>query len=711
MGRIPPADLRAVAFLALVSAAIQLPFLDRGLSPIDEGSMLAIADALRGGDVLYRDRATFISPLMYEWMALLLDAFGPRLAVGRWFQLAVFSGTALAVYGVLRAFGSRRLALLAALSVCALKPLALPLWTIPNYNQLAVLLALVALGAVLLQLRAPGPGRLAAAGTAIGLCVLTKLSLGAGAALACAASVGLAAWQRSPGPSRVLRDLALLTAAACLPVAAMLGYYAAQGALGALFDRTLLALGGVGSEMRVPLPSPWPWRGDGDEIFRLQYEYYPPPLFTWMLLREFDLYATPLGRVCEALVKLAYYGPLLATAAGFAIAFRELRGGRGEAACRWLLIAGFSALAYGSTAHRLDLAHVLSIAPAPLIVCAAEVARLRRGRARVGAVLLCAWALAGGLAAAAVFDTHDTPLETPRGRLRASHQEVSDAAALLAFLEQTPREERVLLMRTLPLFYFLADRPIVSPFDLFLPAYLRPGEDERFADRLRQVDAVVYNPNELLGIPSPITEFAPRTARALADGFEVSRQLAPTLLLLEPRAGGPERRPVVAEIAREPERVGTGARAGRVEHTSWLVYPVVTTRLLRGDRAVCMQYPHRVAAGEVLSVRPMFEHLAWTDRHWPDAARRVIASVHLRAGGVDTPLFVEERRAGPPGPPLELSLEAWAGRSALLRFCAQRPRGDSEARGIASFGWADPRILAGAATRPRAHQTTPGFSM
>ena len=62
MARISRGDFRALALLGISSLLIQLPFLDRALSPIDEGSMLAIAESLSGGEVLYRDRATFISP-------------------------------------------------------------------------------------------------------------------------------------------------------------------------------------------------------------------------------------------------------------------------------------------------------------------------------------------------------------------------------------------------------------------------------------------------------------------------------------------------------------------------------------------------------------------------------------------------------------------------------------------------------------------------
>ena len=177
-GSISRDDRRAVALLGVASLLLQLPFLDRGLSPIDEGSMLAIAEALAGGDVLYRDRATFISPLMYEWMGLLLRTFGSHLLVGRLFQLLVFSGVVTLVYAILRYFVTPRWAVLSASALCVLKPLALPLWTIPNYNQLGMFFALAATAATLRHLHRPGWAGLVCAGVAIGLTVVTKVSLG-----------------------------------------------------------------------------------------------------------------------------------------------------------------------------------------------------------------------------------------------------------------------------------------------------------------------------------------------------------------------------------------------------------------------------------------------------------------------------------------------------------------------------------------------------
>jgi hypothetical protein len=192
-----------------------------------------------------------------------------------------------------------------------------------------------------------------------------------------------------------------------------------------------------------------------------------------------------------------------------------------------------------------------------------------------------------------------------------------------------------------------------------------------------------------MGMPKPITEFAPLTARVLADRFEIARILSPTAIVLEPRARIAQRATVV-DIAGSFDRISTRARGGRVRATSWIVYPVVTTVLERKDRATCFTYPHRVSTGEILSARPMFKHEAWTRRHWRTAARRARFEIAALRDGSAEELYAADRTAGPPGAPVEVSLERYAGSLVELRFCARRLRGIG---GKATVGWADPRIL------------------
>ena len=97
-------------WLALILVTLQLPFLGRGVSFYDEGSILAIAEGLSHGDALYRDRVTNMGPLVYEMMGLLMRLFGPDILLGRVLQGFVFIGCGLAIYQILRDLGSARAA-------------------------------------------------------------------------------------------------------------------------------------------------------------------------------------------------------------------------------------------------------------------------------------------------------------------------------------------------------------------------------------------------------------------------------------------------------------------------------------------------------------------------------------------------------------------------------------------------------------------------
>ena len=68
------------------------------------------------------------------------------------------------------------------------------------------------------------------------------------------------------------------------------------------------------------------------------------------------------------------------------------------------------------------------------------------------------------------------------------------------------------------------------------------------------LDLVVYNPNDSIGIPKPITQFAPLTARALADRFEIEKALNPTAFVLKPRLPARRAELVAVPVAKSASR-------------------------------------------------------------------------------------------------------------------------------------------------------------
>ena len=81
--------------LAIVSIAIQLPFLHLGFSELDEGSILTIAEGISKGDRLYTDHPSAIAPLTYEVLGLAFRVSGPSVECARWIEAATVSYTHL----------------------------------------------------------------------------------------------------------------------------------------------------------------------------------------------------------------------------------------------------------------------------------------------------------------------------------------------------------------------------------------------------------------------------------------------------------------------------------------------------------------------------------------------------------------------------------------------------------------------------------------
>ena len=77
----PPAGTWSAAVaagIALLALLAQLPILGRGVVPLDEGQLVAIAERLRQGEVLYRDVYTGIFPGIYYLTALLFGHYSLR---------------------------------------------------------------------------------------------------------------------------------------------------------------------------------------------------------------------------------------------------------------------------------------------------------------------------------------------------------------------------------------------------------------------------------------------------------------------------------------------------------------------------------------------------------------------------------------------------------------------------------------------------------
>jgi hypothetical protein len=674
--------------LGAASLVVQVPFLARGLSHLDEGSMLAIADGLERGERLYADRVTLLAPLAYELLAALFGLLGPSLVVGRALQAFVFTGCVLLVHAILRELAGPRAAFWGAIAFLALKPLAFPMWTIVNYSQLAMLFACSGILACLGHLaRRRGPWLLAT-GVGIGLTLATKQNLGAllAVAVACALLLEGRAPGRDPGSlrSRVTR----VGAGVALVIGGLGAAYARRGTLGALLDRAILGFGAFPAANWIPPPG----LGLGPDDWRAWTFCYLPSSLVGLGLE--GRLALPPGWavVLQPLVVAVYALPFLfAGLAAFAFGARGSPARTSNAArSGGALVLVFCASAHASMLYRADWAHLMNVYPAAILLAGVGLApwcrRLRVARIATAA-LLAAWLAAGLALAALVIGSYRSPVESPRGRILELPLAAAEANRVLEYASGRPAGERLAFLPAAPLYAFLAERRLALPFDFLLPGILTERDDARVAEGLRGVGRIVYQPGTNPSVRVPITEYAPRSAARLAREFGVERILGRGALVLAPRL-----QPAEAASLDLVDRVRPAPEAeSGVARRSWMMYRVLAARLDAQHGPVCFDLSHEVRRGDVVAFVPMLHPDTWWWERADPGRTRARFEVRARgAGGAELRVYDEEIAAEPPVH-ARAALDALPDGRTGLRFCVSRAGAGPGATTL-SAGWGELRI-------------------
>jgi 4-amino-4-deoxy-L-arabinose transferase-like glycosyltransferase len=700
-------ERQSIACWALLVTAtlVQLPFLERGLAPLDEGSILAIADALRSGARLYVDRITPLAPLTYELLAWLFALFGTHLGVARLLQAGTFVACVLVAYAILRPLVGWRWAAAGAAALLPLKAFGFPLWTIVNYSQLAMLVCLMALALLLRFLAGGGRGWIAAAGIATGLAVATKQNLGLLLGAVLAATLLLQGGAPARRPRARAADIAILGSGAAAVLAVVLLAYAAAGSLGELLHRTLVNAASLTPHYAVALPDLRIWSLDAERFGPKAFAYFPSPLFAMALAGKLPL---TLGVVAvELLVKVAYFLPPVLIAVGLlGLAAERWRGGGAYPWSGQALVIGFGAVAYASMLYRADWTHLMNVYPALLLALVVLMARARRARpllGRAAALLLLTWIGAGAALGALILREYRWPVETARGRLLALESEAAAARARLAHLAAQAPGDRVLLLRAEPLYAFLADRPIPIPFDLVLPGILDGADDARVAIGLRDVDQVLYEPRGIPTVPAPITRYAPATSSVLATRFRPQAVLARGPIVLEPLAQDPFGSMATDLLEAFSNDLATGRTerdAPAVQRTSWLFYRVLE---IEGEaEAGCLAAVYGAKAGERFVVIPMLPPEAWALPARAPEPATIRVEVRVASPRKDSSLGAARTlQRGDLPAPIDIPLDDFAGERVTIELCARTlPDGGRRLR----LGWAEPRVVAGPSTPATPHR-------
>jgi len=247
--------LDALLVLGLSFAFLRL--LPDSFSVYDEGTLADTAERVYRGEVLYRDVFAYWNPGGFWLGALLFKLAGVSVQTLR-ISLAVFgAAAAVGVWRLARDHTGRILAVLAGL--CA--PLVCyPVWYEASSHWYSTFTGIAA--AVALTRCFSGRHMSLAVFTTGVLCAITFIMLQpVGAFLSAAIGIALVwdgAWALAPRAAA--KRLALLAFGALVPIAAMYGYFAFKGALGAmLYDTILFNLHNYRSTLHADYGYSGPW--------------------------------------------------------------------------------------------------------------------------------------------------------------------------------------------------------------------------------------------------------------------------------------------------------------------------------------------------------------------------------------------------------------------------------------------------------------------
>ncbi len=681
------------------SIAVQIPFAQRSISLLDEGSILAIADALAAGDRLYADHVTPLAPLTYELVGALFRAFGSSLLTARILAMAAFAGCVLLAVAILARVVSARAALLAGVALLAVKPLGYPLWTIVNYSQVALTLALAAIWLLQQAIAQQRARSWLVTGLAIGCTGLAKQNLGAIVAICAFAIATLDAIRTAPHVRRVLLGRGvLLTAGIAIPWALAVARSVELGSTSDFFTQAVSGLSTLTEAYSVPLPPAGAWSDRPDDLGRLAFAYFPASLVQLVLEGRLSLSSPWLVPGLELWVKIMYLLPI-ASGVG-ALGWLARRRGEHVRESQRGAVVLFGMLAYASMLYRADWAHLSNVSPALICLVAMALATVVPPQiARwTTALLLALWLGVAGVATWAVFAGDRVPVQTPRGIFVGSPDRAQDLERVVAWTTQRKQTERVAFLPFEPLYAFATGRQLLLSHDLLLPGIVTRDGDAHLAAQIPTLDWIVYGTTSVPFVQGDLPDYAPLSAAALDRSFVFDAALSPRLAVLRRTAQRAGPATVVADLWEQVRRrggaadQGSGRSAAHGEAKSWLFARVVVLPSAAPGQLTCFTGEHEVEAGDVVVAAPWFHPKSWAPPATTEDAPVVSArfEIYGRGGDVERRLLAAvERVVGVPREPLRAPLDDLRGTLAKLEFCASA----NPALLAPPLAWAAPRVL------------------
>jgi hypothetical protein len=492
------AEALGVVLIAAATFRYWLLYFNRGSNLLDEGSQAAQALRILNGDLIYRDFVTVVTPGSYYTVAWLFWLFGPDLVVLRWAALTLGIGIVIATFVIARHLMDWPFAAAAA----ALTAVWGWFLVAPNfYTWEAMFFALAALLMYLRHTQSPERAWLIGAGLATGMAFLVKQNIGAYAGVALclepwAARLFVRGSEREGVKRTLVANLYFVTSAAA-PVVVVVFWLMAKGAGPFLYENWIHYPLLYRTAMALPYPPLYPLLS-GLGLFTLRDAI--PAVLTGRI---------PEPQLHELWLKLAMHLPTLVypfaaiALAGLLILWHRGRDRAiGREGRRLLAIALFGAFTFLQAWPRSDFTHIMFgmqpgfILLAYLSFCVWRGGRLvvRQLRRRLpsgsGVPTALSWTLTlveGLLLAIALapeagfvwngykrtdleYLNYETPLQSGRARGILAHpEEAKRIDQVTAYIRaRTGEREPIFVVPWAAGFYFLADRPNPTRFDLML---------------------------------------------------------------------------------------------------------------------------------------------------------------------------------------------------------------------------------------------------
>ncbi len=536
--------------VAAVAVAFQWPIHDRWLSLQDEGYILAIADDLNRGKVLYRDVTSDAPfPGAFYLLSWWFQLTGPSVESTRILAMGGFALYCTAIFRIGREMLSRRWCLGVIVALLCYRVWAFPHWHIYSYSLVSAAFMTTAVALVCVYRRTRGLGFLVAAGLCAGIGIMSKQNYG----LAVTGSLGLALlifpWldpARRPGLLRTLIPGATLGLAALAIVVPSILWFAWQGALDNMIDQTWVFPFTLMDKLHfTALPDLWPLWGQDAGLRAEIGSYFPAILATLWWYPCPGCFVSEMSRgplyqdtaFWDVTLKLFYWAPILSYSAatalwGTKIVRRRMRGGDADDSERRLLLLAFAGGFLIAFNKPRDWVHLMMVYPPSIALGAvllSDTMRTLPRPARQLTATFTAFAMACTLALsiALMIDLRhriDWPLEMPRGGVYSDPQNGPIIQDVVHYMDvMAPAGQPVPVYPVQPMLGFLAGRATAGGYYVVWPSQNEGRDAKIIADiENKEVSHLIYSVSQYSHL-GPFQENAPELFDYLVENFEIER--------------------------------------------------------------------------------------------------------------------------------------------------------------------------------------------